>query len=526
MFKKLRNAWGWLNTPVNLLFKPMPEYDFTENDERSDDYWEEREEKFDPRSFQENLARWNEQNAFPVKPSDFIMTLDAPSAVMDGMDSMSGAFSLAGSTVSGIQMNWYTRQGFIGFQSCAIIAQHWLVNRACSIPGKDAIRNGFDLTTIAGKALEPEIIQDIVLLDEEFQLKRHMLEFSRMNRVFGIRICLFMVKSKDKKYYEKPFNLDGVTKGSYQGMVQVDPYWITPELDGDAAANPASPHFYEPTFWRINGKLYHRSHLVITRYAEVADVLKPNYIYGGIPLTQMIYERAYAAERSANEIPELLLTKRLSIIRTDTKKVLANMGAFMQRIAQFTGFRNNQGVQILDKSEEFDQVDTTMTQVNEVMEGQYDIVSAISEIPVTKLMNRQITGLNSNGAGDRRNYEDVLEDEQCRLDPLVNRHHLLTMKSHIEPKRGVQTIITHTWNPVTNPTAKEAAEIRKSDMETAKIAVEIGALSGEDVHKKLMTDKESGFSLDDEDSSDDVTYEDYDEFKNNEDEPLIPSSTT
>ena len=59
----------------------------------------------------------------------------------------------------------------------------------------------------------------------------------------------------------------------YKGISQIDPYWITPELGGDAASNPAAVDFYEPTWWRINAKRVHRTHLVIFRNGNLPDVV-------------------------------------------------------------------------------------------------------------------------------------------------------------------------------------------------------------------------------------------------------------
>ena len=36
--------------------------------------------------------------------------------------------------------NWYASQSFIGHQLCAILSQHWLINKACTMPARDAIR--------------------------------------------------------------------------------------------------------------------------------------------------------------------------------------------------------------------------------------------------------------------------------------------------------------------------------------------------------------------------------------------------
>src|SRR5690625_2559556 len=42
-------------------------------------------------------------------------------------------------------MSWFAWQTFIGYQACALIAQHWLVHKACSMPAKDAVRMGWDI---------------------------------------------------------------------------------------------------------------------------------------------------------------------------------------------------------------------------------------------------------------------------------------------------------------------------------------------------------------------------------------------
>ncbi len=37
-------------------------------------------------------------------------------------------------------MTWYARQTFIGWQACSIMATHWLIGRACSMPIDDALK--------------------------------------------------------------------------------------------------------------------------------------------------------------------------------------------------------------------------------------------------------------------------------------------------------------------------------------------------------------------------------------------------
>jgi len=111
---------------------------------------------------------------------------------------------------------WYGKQSFIGFQMCAIIAQHWLVLKCCSVPARDAIRKGYEITCNDGKKISTEILDSIAQADIDFNINKVMCEFITKGKIFGIRIAMFKVESDDPDYYYNPFNIDGVNPGSYK----------------------------------------------------------------------------------------------------------------------------------------------------------------------------------------------------------------------------------------------------------------------------------------------------------------------
>lgn len=395
-----------------------------------------------------------------------------------------------------IQLMWYASQGFIGYQACAILAQNWLIDKACSAPAEDAIRNGYTVTINNGDSVDPRIIDEFKLKDKQYKVKENLVEFVHFCRVFGIRHMLFVVNSADPDYYEKPFNPDGVTPGSYKGMSQIDPYWITPEFDAGSASDPVSQNFYEPTYWRISGKRYHKSHFVIIRNREVADVLKPSYIYGGIPLTQMIYERVYAAERCANESPQLLLSKRTTAIHTDIKEALANQIAFDARMELWQQYRDNFAVKLLGLKETMEQIDTSLTDLDETIMTQYQLVSAIAKVPSTKLLGTTPKGFNATGEYDEDNYHEELESIQSKfMEPVLERHHMLVMRSHMVRKFKMSPLNTNIkWEPLDIPSAKEQAEINQSKAATGRLLVESGAIDGIDERNRIANDQYSGYT--------------------------------
>ena len=446
-----------------------------------------------------NVGDWIIANAFQKKPGDFVaVNKDGTVATMDsleGFDTIKGAFSLGQSGI--IPQNlfaWYVSQGFIGYQACAIIAQHWLVDKACTQAPQDAVRKGYDITVNSGEDVPEEALAKLRELDQKHDMPRQLVQFAKFNRVFGIRVALFHVESDDPEYYEKPFNLDGVKPGSYRGISQVDPYWCTPELDATAAANTASKHFYEPTFWRINGQRYHRSHLVVIRGSEVPDVLKPSYIYGGLPLSQKIYERVYAAERVANEAPLLALTKRTTIMKVDTDAALADQAAFEKKLANWIYYRDNHGVKVLGTDEEMESQETSLADLDAVIMTEYQLVAAIANTPATKLIGTPPKGFNATGEYDEANYHEYLETIQAtEFAPLLQRHHDLCIRSELAEKFGVfQTEIQ--WRPLDSMTETELADIRLKNAQADQVLQTTGAIDGQDIRKRVVGDKLSGYN--------------------------------
>ena len=403
------------------------------------------------------------------------------------------------------QMFWYAAQSFIGYQLAAMMSQHWLINKACTMPARDAIRNGYEVTVNDGTDVDPKILDEIRRADVRYNLNRNLREFVRLGRVFGIRVAMFQVESSDPQYYINPFNPDGIKPGSYKGISQIDPYWITPQLSDRAAGNPSAIDFYEPTWWNINGQLVHRTHLVIFRTEEVPDILKPSYIYGGVPIPQKIYERVYAADRTANEAPLLAMTKRTDIMKTDLAEALANEGEFTKRIQQWVSLRDNYGIKIIDRDDDMLQFDTALADLDAVIMTQYQLVAAAANVPAVKLLGTSPKGFNTTGEFEEASYHEELESIQTHdLTPFIERHHLLLIRSEIAPKFGVEPFDTSvTWKTLDAMTAKEQAELNKLKADTGSVLMNSGAIDGNDERHRIINDPESGYTGLEEEETDD-----------------------
>lgn len=439
-----------------------------------------------------------------IRPSDRVNAVLAhlPVGSSDGtMDDSSGCNTLKqyaqfGSNMSEQLQNWYVSQGFIGHHLCAWVSQQWLVNKACTMPGRDAIRRGWDIVSADGDDLDPKMLKILHRYDKSFRLKHNMEQFVRMGRIFGIRIAFFQVESTDPDYYEKPFNLDGVTPGSYKGIVQIDPYWCAPELRQASASQPDRQGFYEPDYWLINGRRYHKSHLVIYRPYEVPDILKPSYLYGGLSIPQLIMERVYGGERTANEAPLLAMNKRATVFKTDMERFAANEEQSYARLNSWVQFRDNNSLMLADKeADEVTQFDTGLADLDAVIMTQYQIVAAIANVPATKLLGTAPKGFNSSGNYETESYHEELESiQEHDLSPMLERHHLLTMVSYVVPQlkcEPVETVVT--WRPVASMSDTDLADVNLKKAQIGAALIASGAIDGQIEHERISMDKHSGY---------------------------------
>jgi hypothetical protein len=424
------------------------------------------------------------------------------------MDSQLNGFSY--NTYNGImpalQLQYFSNQAFIGYQLCAVLSQHWLVSKCCLIPAQDAIRNGYEITVNDGSDVDSEVLDAMKKLDVEYRLNHNLVQFVQLGRVFGIRIAMYDIafESMDarKEYYENPFNIDAIKPHTYRGISQIDPYWMTFQLDDAAAGDPASINFYEPTWWIINSLKVHYTHLSVFRTEEVVDILKPTYFYGGIPITQKIFSRVYAAERCANEAPMLLLTKRTSVINLDVSQALAEEPGdacepgFEHRMQQFTNNLNNFGIKTVGLEETYSQHDTTLADVDTVTMQQYQLVASAANVPAIKLLGTSPKGFESTGSYEEASYHEELESIQTHnLTQMIERHHQLLIRSEICPQFGIAPFdTTVAWAELDSMTAEEQAKVNKLKAEEDKILVEVGAIDADEVRTRLIVDPESGYS--------------------------------
>lgn len=387
---------------------------------------------------------------------------------------------------------WYANQAWIGYHAISILLQNWLITRACKIPAEDATRNGWKIN-----GLDEEKTKRLKQFDKKRKIKHLAMEQARYTRSFGIRISIFKVRSDDPNYYEKPFNIDSVGIGCYEGISQVDPVWCAPQFDSQNVSDPSRIDFYEPDYWLIGTKLYHKSHLVITRYVEVPDILKPTYQFGGLSLPQLIWERVYAAERSANEGPQLLMTKRFNIVKTALEAIGSDPASLAAKYQEIAELRDNYGLFVMGTSDDYAQHETALADVDTVIMTEYQLTASVAEMPATKLLGTTPKGFNPTGEYETANYNVLcagIQEHHC--DPLLERHYQLACRHLWDEDYDIEV----EWNPMDEPTEAELSDVQLKKAQTRQINQTLGNVSPQENREAIKADPASGYNLKDDEN--------------------------
>ncbi|MGA8197844.1 MAG: anti-CBASS Acb1 family protein, partial [Acetobacteraceae bacterium] len=132
---------------------------------------------------------------------------------------------------------------------------------------------------------------------------------------------------------------------------------------------------------------------------------------------------------------------------------------------------------ILDKEMDWERIQTKFEGIPQVMQAYFTVAAAAADIPATRLLGREPTGMNSTGESDIRNYYDRLHaDQQVRLTPQLNRLDEVLIR-HTFGKRDPD--IYYEWNSLWQSSDSEKADIALKKAQAFKIDVDSGVIEPE-----------------------------------------------
>jgi phage-related protein (TIGR01555 family) len=279
----------------------------------------------------------------------------------------------------------------------------------------------------------------------------------------------------------------------------VEPVWVQPnDYNG---TNPLDDSFYRPLTWYVQQKRVHESRLLTFVGRPVADILKPAYSFGGLSMTQIARKYVENWETTRDSVSSLVTSFSNMGIKTKLAEAM-NAGAdgsnLMRRIAMFTQLRNNKGTMVLDDDEEFFNVVTPLSTLDELQAQSQEHMASVSGIPIVKLLGISPHGLNASSEGEIRVFYDWIKSFQERFfrANLTKVLHFvqLWLFGEIDEEIGFQ------FEDLWSSSEVEKAQVRQSNAATDKTYIEGGVISSLEVRRKIARDHDMpyvGLELDD-----------------------------
>lgn len=439
---------------------------------------------------QQNVAAYTEMRA--------IKSISDEKARKLVMDSYTNYFENAGL----YSFNAISHSKFMGYAFLSYLSQDAMINNGITIMADELTRKWGKCTSTNERSEA-----DLKKIDEkleELNAKHRFRESAIYTGFFGGCLMYMDLRKADGSQpddaeLELPLYIDGkdeLNKAKLKGMKLVGLKPIEPINISPAEFNSSDPkqdNFYKPTHFYVLGKKIHRSRFLYFADLIPPMVLKPVYMFFGIPLAQLAFD--YVQDFYSNKEAVSKIVKKFSLLtfKTDTQKLLQNGETGVQeRIATMAKYRDNDSVFIVDINEEdVAQINTPLTGLKEIWYANLELLPVIFKMPVTKLLQTSPSGFNATGEYDMRSYYDSVNTKQSVLfgEQIERLIDIICLTLGIESKG-----IYFKWTSLFELSDKEQAEVNKVKADTDSVLNQIGAVSNVEVAKRLNADENSGYN--------------------------------
>lgn len=245
------------------------------------------------------------------------------------------------------EMTDFYAKPFIGWQACAMVATHWVGQRAINVVG-EILTSQAPILQHNGLATDiPDIVREIAPY-----VMSDIRKCAAITRTYGQAI---------------------VTVG---GDI-IEPMWCSP-LFARTAANTMS----YPNAWRVPGnkKMREGVDAFTAREGYVPAWLRPMFYWGGIPVTQRIYEALYKASVMSDEVLALVRSKRTVVYDSDNADYATDPDRATAEAEQIAAARDNFGVVLKSQEKQVKQFLTDLQGLEGVYDRLWSIVASAAGV--------------------------------------------------------------------------------------------------------------------------------------------------
>lgn len=400
-------------------------------------------------------------------------------------------------------MQYYAQNRFMGYAFLSYLAQDAMISRGVHTLADEMTREWGELST---KEKENEnIVQEVLDEMDRLETQNKFKDAALKTGFFGGCLVFLDVREDpnvplEDIELEKPlfkegmddFNKSKLSGKHLVGLRVIEPINLAPGVYN--SIDPTAADFFEPEHFYVLGRKIHKSRFLYFADNIPPQVLKPVYLFFGIPLAQLAFTYVQDFYKAKDVCTRILQKFSCSAISTDIEKLIYANGknAVKDRISTIAKYRDNDSILVLDKeNEEFSQTNTPLAGLKEMWYASLELIPMIFGIPATKLLEISPSGFNSTGEFEMRNFYDSVHTKQSNVfdAPLKRLLEVICYTKGFDPD-----ILAWSWKSLFKMSDKETAEVNRIEADTAQIYYNMGVVGNDDIAKRLINDKDSGFN--------------------------------
>ena len=185
-----------------------------------------------------------------------------------------------------------------------------------------------------------------------------------------------------------------------------------------------SPRYYKASMYVINGQQVHWNRVIDLTYYEPADRDKPEYNYGGISESELIYDQFVAdgiVQRAASTIIDKASTFIYKIKGYKNAISMKKDAEMVSYISTCEDGRSIYGALITDSEDGVEVLNQSLADLDKVDNITLRRLAMVTGLGMTVLIGEQASGLNSSGESERQGFQDTITNLQSDylIEPLI-----------------------------------------------------------------------------------------------------------
>ena len=383
---------------------------------------------------------------------------------------------------SGWAQNQYSFYNYqtVNYWECMTLMQDPLMNKIINILSNEPLSKGSSLIYDNITEEEQKKIDKVLIKYNENEILKQCL-----NKSFSMGGCLLYLDF-GLNDLQQPLDLKKISMKRFKGFKIIEPINVC-AVDVETA-NPADKDYMEPKKWYVVGLgVCDRSHFLKFSMNEPPYMLKPLSLYFGFPLTLLIKQDIANTNIISQGVAELIGRYRYLFLKTPESNFSTdNVVKFRDRLEAINLLKDNYQLDAITTEEELIQLTTPLGGLVENETFFYQLISAKTNIPYTKLLGTSADGMNATGEGDRKDWYDTLISIQDKI-----KHNKIVMDGILA---GIESghFIEFTdciFNNLEEPTKQQEIDIFRGNIEIAKSLIEMG-ISNKEVLNWLKKNKD------------------------------------